>query len=94
MARTSTALAWCIRWETIERVGDQPLFDGELPEPFDSHRTAEVERQRLTEGHPRRPRSPFAGGDSQPVQYFVFARRLDDESRMDEEDEDLEEEDL
>lgn len=77
MSRTSTAVVWCIRWETVAEDRGYPLYGALLHETYPSYRAAQRAKRHLAAMHPTRP-SPMSGGERRPVRYLVFARREDE----------------
>jgi hypothetical protein len=77
MKRGSDSFLWGIRWETIQRRGNAPLFGALLPGSYATLDDAKREQHRLEREQPMQP-NPFAGGEPRPVRYLLFARRPDE----------------
>ena len=73
----SDSFVWKIRWETIERSGDAPLYGALLPDTYPSLADAQREQQRLEREQPIRS-DPIHGGEPRPVHYAVAARNPTD----------------
>lgn len=74
--RGSDTFVWGVRWETVDRQGDAPLFRGALPEIYPSLGDAQQAQQRLDREEPLRA-DPEVGGEPRRVRYEVYARQPD-----------------
>jgi hypothetical protein len=72
--RGSDTFVWGVRWETVERQGDSPLYAGVLPEIYPSLGDAQQAQQRLDREQPHRA-DPEIGGQTRRVRYQVYARQ-------------------
>lgn len=80
MNRGSDSFVWALRWETVERQGDAPLFGAPLPDVYPSLRDAQRAQQRLEKEQPLRA-DPEVGGAVRRVRYLVWARQPDASGR-------------
>jgi hypothetical protein len=76
MNRGSDTFVWGVRWETVERRGDTPLYGAALPDIYPSLSAAQEAQQRLDREQPLRP-DPETGGEPRRVRYEVYARQPD-----------------
>ena len=80
MKRGSDTFVWGVRWETVERQGDTPLYGAVLPDLYPSLGDAQQAQQRFDREQPLRA-DPEIGGEPRPVRYEVYARQPDSPDR-------------
>ena len=73
MNRGSDSFVWGIRWETVNREDDTPIFGGQFPGMYATLRDAQREQRRLGQEKPTLP-DPLGGEEPRTVHYLIFAR--------------------
>ncbi len=76
MNRGSDTFVWGVRWETVERRDDIPLYGALLPEIYPSLGDAQRAQHRFDRELPLRA-DPESGGEPRRVRYVVYARQPD-----------------